>query len=110
MPWYAGLMSLCVTGRGCGEGREGGEVVWEAIGEALGGVPDVDARGQGGLLDIALAPDFAEELEPEVARGGGGGGADAISAMFCVQFAFGSKAVASALLRQASTDLACTRV
>ena len=31
-----------------------------AVGEALEGVPDVDARGQGGLLDIALAPDFAD--------------------------------------------------
>ena len=30
------------------------------VGEALAGVPDVDARGQGGLLDIALAPDFAD--------------------------------------------------
>ncbi len=27
-------------------------------GPALGGVPDVDSRGQGGLLDVALAPDF----------------------------------------------------
>ena len=79
---------------------------------------ETDGRGGGGRAHTAiawrqlsmLAPDFAEELEPEVARGGGGGGADAISAMFCVQFAFGSKAVASALLRQASTELACTRV
>ncbi|HLS67727.1 MAG TPA: PQQ-dependent sugar dehydrogenase, partial [Kiloniellales bacterium] len=28
------------------------------IGPALEGVPEVDARGQGGLLDVALAPDF----------------------------------------------------
>lgn len=28
-------------------------------GPAISGVPDVDARGQGGLLDVALAPDFA---------------------------------------------------
>ena len=27
-------------------------------GEPLGGVPDVDARGQGGLLDVALSPKF----------------------------------------------------
>lgn len=27
-------------------------------GEAISGVPDVDARGQGGLLDVALAPDY----------------------------------------------------
>ena len=28
-------------------------------GPELNGVPEVDARGQGGLLDVALAPDFA---------------------------------------------------
>ncbi|KFL29435.1 glucose dehydrogenase [Devosia riboflavina] len=28
------------------------------VGEPLGGLPDVDDRGQGGLLDVALAPDF----------------------------------------------------
>lgn len=28
-------------------------------GPAISGVPKVDARGQGGLLDVALAPDFA---------------------------------------------------
>lgn len=74
---------------------------------------ETDGRGGGGRAHTAiawrqlsmLAPDFAEELEPEVARGGGGGGADAISAMFCVQFAFGSEAVASALLRQVSSLL-----
>jgi glucose/arabinose dehydrogenase len=30
-----------------------------ALSAALGGVPDVRASGQGGLLDVALAPDFA---------------------------------------------------
>ena len=30
------------------------------LGPELSGVPDVDASGQGGLLDVALAPDFAE--------------------------------------------------
>ncbi len=29
-----------------------------AAGPAIEGVPEVDARGQGGLLDVALAPDF----------------------------------------------------
>lgn len=29
------------------------------IGEPIGGIPAVDARNQGGLLDVALAPDFA---------------------------------------------------
>ncbi|MEM6761356.1 MAG: PQQ-dependent sugar dehydrogenase [Pseudomonadota bacterium] len=30
------------------------------VGPALEGVPEVDARRQGGLLDVALAPDFAD--------------------------------------------------
>jgi len=30
------------------------------IGNAIYGVPQVDARSQGGLLDVALDPDFAE--------------------------------------------------
>ncbi|PKQ07275.1 MAG: hypothetical protein CVT73_08900 [Alphaproteobacteria bacterium HGW-Alphaproteobacteria-12] len=30
------------------------------IGQAIPGVPEVDARSQGGLLDVALDPDFAE--------------------------------------------------
>jgi len=30
-------------------------------GAALAGVPEVDARGQGGLLDLALSPDFADD-------------------------------------------------
>lgn len=32
-------------------------------GPPLEGVPEVDARGQGGLLDVALAPDFEESNE-----------------------------------------------
>jgi glucose/arabinose dehydrogenase len=31
-----------------------------AIGSSLGGLPEVDARGQGGLLDVAVHPDFAK--------------------------------------------------
>lgn len=31
------------------------------IGEPIGGLPAVDARGQGGLLDIALSPSFASD-------------------------------------------------
>jgi glucose/arabinose dehydrogenase len=49
-----------------------------AAGEAIAGVPKVDADGQGGLLDVALAPDFAQSgtiffsyAEP---RDGGGNG------------------------------------
>ena len=47
------------------------------IGAPLGGLPAVDAQGQGGLLDVVLAPDFAQSSaiffsysEP---RGGGNG-------------------------------------
>jgi glucose/arabinose dehydrogenase len=31
-----------------------------AVSEPVAGVPDVVARGQGGLLDVAIAPDFAQ--------------------------------------------------
>ena len=31
------------------------------VGEPIGGVPDVDDRGQGGLLDVALSPSFATD-------------------------------------------------
>jgi len=31
------------------------------VGEPIAGVPEVDARGQGGLLDIALSPGFASD-------------------------------------------------
>src|SRR3712207_1326660 len=33
------------------------------VSEPLAGVPAVEARGQGGLLDVALAPDFARTRE-----------------------------------------------
>ena len=33
------------------------------VSEPLAGVPAVEARGQGGLLDLALAPDFARTRE-----------------------------------------------
>lgn len=32
-----------------------------SVGEPIRGVPEVDARGQGGLLDVALSPDFARD-------------------------------------------------
>ncbi|RPJ65171.1 MAG: PQQ-dependent sugar dehydrogenase, partial [Acidobacteria bacterium] len=32
-----------------------------ALGQPIGGVPAVDARGQGGLLDVALSPSFATD-------------------------------------------------
>lgn len=31
------------------------------VGEPIAGLPEVDARGQGGLLDVALSPDFASD-------------------------------------------------
>jgi glucose/arabinose dehydrogenase len=31
------------------------------MGQPIAGVPDVDARGQGGLLDVALSPNFASD-------------------------------------------------
>ena len=31
------------------------------LSEPLGGVPEVYARGQGGLLDVALSPGFAQD-------------------------------------------------
>lgn len=30
------------------------------LSEPIGGLPEIDARGQGGLLDVAIAPDFAD--------------------------------------------------
>jgi glucose/arabinose dehydrogenase len=62
-PWGAALLPdgrLLVTerpGRLRLVGRDG------AVSAPLGGVPAVEARGQGGLLDIALAPDFAASRE-----------------------------------------------
>ncbi|MBW8304323.1 MAG: PQQ-dependent sugar dehydrogenase, partial [Brevundimonas sp.] len=32
-----------------------------AVGEPIGGVPPVDARGQGGLLDVVVGPTFADD-------------------------------------------------
>lgn len=32
-----------------------------AVGQPIGGLPPVDARGQGGLLDVALSPTFASD-------------------------------------------------
>jgi aldose sugar dehydrogenase len=31
------------------------------IGNPIAGIPKVDARGQGGLLDVALGPDFGSD-------------------------------------------------
>ncbi|MFN3953503.1 MAG: PQQ-dependent sugar dehydrogenase [Pararhodobacter sp.] len=60
-PWalafLPGSSDLIITGRG------GALSLWQAETGALqpiGGTPQVDARGQGGLLDVAAAPDHAE--------------------------------------------------
>ncbi|MFD0667281.1 PQQ-dependent sugar dehydrogenase [Ramlibacter sp. MAHUQ-53] len=51
------------------------------LGPPLAGVPAVDARGQGGLLDLALDPDFARsrQLFFCFAEGGAGGNATALA-------------------------------
>lgn len=58
-------------------------------GDAIKGVPKVDADGQGGLLDVALAPDFAESgtiffsyAEP---RDGGGNGTSVARARLAIE-------------------------
>ncbi|HEY0834690.1 MAG TPA: PQQ-dependent sugar dehydrogenase [Azospirillum sp.] len=49
--------------------------------EPLGGVPKVDARGQGGLLDVALDPDFARNrlVYLSYAEPGEGGNSTAVA-------------------------------
>ncbi len=47
------------------------------VGQPIAGVPEVDARGQGGLLDVALSPQFEEDRTiflsySEPRRGGNG--------------------------------------
>ncbi|PDT05807.1 hypothetical protein CO666_04205 [Rhizobium chutanense] len=47
------------------------------LSDPIGGVPRVSARGQGGLMDVALAPDFAKSgklyFTAAIAHGGGSG-------------------------------------
>lgn len=51
------------------------------LGEPLTGLPDVDARGQGGLLDVAVHPDFARNrlLYWSYAEAGPGGNSTAVA-------------------------------
>lgn len=51
------------------------------VSEPIGGVPEVDAGGQGGLLDVALAPDFAESrlVFLSFAEAGEGGNGTAVA-------------------------------
>lgn len=58
-PWGAALLpdgDMLVTER---PGRLRLVSAEGAVGEPIEGVPDVFAQGQGGLLDVALDPDFA---------------------------------------------------
>lgn len=62
-PWGGAFLpdgSLLVTER---PGRLRRVAVDGSVSAPLGGVPAVEAAGQGGLLDIALAPDFATTRE-----------------------------------------------
>ncbi|HVY42801.1 MAG TPA: PQQ-dependent sugar dehydrogenase, partial [Hyphomicrobiaceae bacterium] len=74
------------------------------LSEPLAGVPKVDARGQGGLLDIALAPDFAGSslvyfsyAEP---RGGGKNGTSVARARLALQGAGGRLEDVRVIFRQ----------
>lgn len=51
------------------------------LSEPIAGVPEVDARGQGGLLDVALDPDFAENrlVYLSYAEAGEGGNGTAVA-------------------------------
>jgi glucose/arabinose dehydrogenase len=51
------------------------------LSEPIAGVPDVDARGQGGLLDVALDPDFTENrlVYLSYAEAGEGGNGTAVA-------------------------------
>ena len=67
--------------------------------------------GRGGGTQIVwrqhsmLEPSLAALLATDLQWAGADGGADAVAAMFCIQFAFGSEATASALLAQVSAML-----
>lgn len=51
------------------------------VSEALGGVPKVSARGQGGLLDVAVSPNFAQDrlVYISYAEEGDGGAGTAVA-------------------------------
>lgn len=83
-PW---AMALLPDGRFLVTERSGQLRIVERdrVGSAIDGVPEVVARGQGGLLDLALAPDFAESgrlyltyAEPASVAGQGSGAGTAV--------------------------------
>ena len=51
------------------------------VSQPIAGVPEVDARGQGGLLDVAIAPDFADTrmVYMSYAEAGEGGNGTAVA-------------------------------
>jgi glucose/arabinose dehydrogenase len=57
------------------------------VSDPVGGVPEVWARGQGGLLDVAVAPDFAESgrIYLSYAEPGDGGAGTAVMSAALVQ-------------------------
>lgn len=74
------------------------------LGPAIDGVPEVAARGQGGLLDVALSPDFAETgrifasfSEP---REGGANGTSVFTAVLDREGGSGSLKDVAVILRQ----------
>jgi len=78
-PWALAFMpdgSMLVTERN-GNLRH----VWDKVSEPIAGVPDVDARGQGGLLDVALDPQFEENrlVYLSFAEAGEGGNSTAVA-------------------------------
>jgi SAM-dependent methyltransferase len=75
-----------------GQGRGG-----QGRGKATGGGTQIVWRQQS-MLD----PELAARLAPELEWANASAGADAVAAMFCIQFSFGSEGTASALLRQVS--------
>eukprot|EP00962_Isochrysis_galbana_P043398 scaffold16508_cov108-Isochrysis_galbana.AAC.1 len=112
----------CLVDIGCGRGGDIGK--WRDAGvrrvvatdlsaaqldEARGRERDGKGRGKGGggtqivwRQQSMLDPKLASRLAPELEWAGASAGADAVAAMFCVQFCFGSERAAASLLRQVS--------
>ncbi|MBZ9613587.1 PQQ-dependent sugar dehydrogenase [Rheinheimera maricola] len=80
-PWG---MTFLPDGRMLVTERNGGLLLISADGKSktpLSGLPDIDARGQGGLLDVVLAPDFAisAQLYVSFSEPGDGGNSTAVA-------------------------------
>ena len=72
------------------------------VGAPIEGVPDVVARGQGGLLDVALAPDFAESGRIYLSfseAGEGGQGTAVLSARLALEGDSGSLSEQNVIFR-----------